>query len=98
MTWKPCPLAGPPSAWIEIAASACARFPIAARRVMHGPQPVFVVRVSTTRAPRDVEVVRGLLVAVVRRRADGVARLPERPRVHEPANLARVGTIAAVVT
>src|SRR5829696_446868 len=51
MTWKPRPLGGPPSAWIEIAASAWAAFAIAARRVMHGPQPVSVVRVSTTRAP-----------------------------------------------
>ncbi len=51
MTWKPRPVAGPPSAWIEIAASACARFPIAARSVMQGPQPAFDVRVSTTLAP-----------------------------------------------
>src|SRR5438067_621809 len=48
MTWNPRPPAGPPSAWIEIAASARARLPIAARSVMHGPQPVFVARVRTT--------------------------------------------------
>src|SRR5664279_2952991 len=51
MTWKPRPLLGPPSAWIEMAAAACAALPMPARRVMHGPQPVSSSRVSTTCAP-----------------------------------------------
>ena len=48
---KPEPSVGPPSAWIEIAASLWARLPIAARSVMHGPTPVLLSRVITTRAP-----------------------------------------------
>ena len=51
MTWKPRPDDGPPSAWIDTAASARARLPIAARSVMHGPQPAFDRRVRTTFAP-----------------------------------------------
>ena len=50
-TAKPEPLGGPPSAWIEIAASLCARLPIAARSFTQGPTPVLLVRVITTRAP-----------------------------------------------
>src|SRR5438309_1361076 len=51
MTWKPRPDAGPPSAWMETAAAAPARLPMAARSVMQGPTPASLVRVSTTRAP-----------------------------------------------
>jgi hypothetical protein len=51
ITWNPRPPAGPPSAWIETTASACARLPIRARRLMHGPTPRLVRRVSTTSAP-----------------------------------------------
>ena len=58
MTWKPRPDAGPPSAWIETAASARARFPMAARSVMHGPQPAFDGRVSTTSAPEARSILR----------------------------------------
>ena len=43
---NPCPLDGPPSAWIEIATSACARLPIAARSVMQGPHAGLVGRVG----------------------------------------------------
>ena len=50
-TAKPEPLVGPPSAWIETAASECARLAMAARSVMHGPTPVLLDRVITTRAP-----------------------------------------------
>jgi hypothetical protein len=39
------------SAWIEIAASACALLPIAARSVTQGPEPVSLCRVMTTLAP-----------------------------------------------
>ncbi len=49
---NPCPLDGPPSAWIEIATAAFARLPIAARSVMQGPHAGLVaVWVSTTCAP-----------------------------------------------
>ena len=58
MTWKPRPDDGPPSAWIDTAASARARLPIAARSVMHGPQPAFEERVSTTVAPDARSILR----------------------------------------
>ena len=51
ITSKPFPVGGPPSAWIEMAASAWARLPIAARWVTHGPIPWSLGRVSTTVAP-----------------------------------------------
>ena len=51
ITWKPRPLAGPPSAWIDIATAAWARLPMAARSVMHGPTPVSFGRVRITWAP-----------------------------------------------
>ena len=51
MTSKPVPDGGPPSAWMEMAAAACARLPIAARWVTHGPTPVSLGRVRTTVAP-----------------------------------------------
>src|SRR5437763_4540664 len=51
MTWNPCPLAGAPSAWMEIATLACASLPIAARLSTHGPTLVLSVRVMTTFAP-----------------------------------------------
>ena len=107
MTWKPRPVAGPPSAWIEIAASACARFPIAARSVMQGPQPAFDVRVSTTLAPAarsrrasrfaTSKVYAGSAIPVRRRRAGRVARLPQRSRVHELVDLCGMRPVAAVV-
>src|SRR2546429_3377008 len=51
MTWNPCPDAGAPSAWMEIATAAWASLPIAARLSTHGPTLVLSVRVMTTFAP-----------------------------------------------
>ena len=51
ITSNPVPEGGPPSAWIEMAASAWARLPIAARWVTHGPTPSSLWRVRTTVAP-----------------------------------------------
>ena len=53
-TAKPRPEVGPPSPWIETAASEPARLPMAARTSTHGPTPVSVVRVRTTVAPPAV--------------------------------------------
>ena len=85
MTWKPRPDVGPPSAWIETAASECALLPIWARLLMHGPTPVSFLRVRTTFAPGvleqplealgDVERVLVLGVAGARLGAGGVALL-----------------------
>ncbi len=50
-TAKPRPPTGPPSPWIETAASDPAALPMAARMFTHGPTPVSEVRVSTTVAP-----------------------------------------------
>ena len=50
-TAKPRPWGGPPSAWMLMAASECALFPMAARSFTHGPTPELEVRVSTTVAP-----------------------------------------------
>ena len=50
-TVNPRPDAGPPSAWISMATLAWARLMICARVVTHGPTPVLLVRVITTRAP-----------------------------------------------
>src|SRR5690606_10821596 len=51
MTWKPRPDAGPPSPWIDSAASAPTRPPVAARSVMQGPTPSSLSRVNRTSAP-----------------------------------------------
>src|SRR5262245_24086416 len=50
-TWNPWSPAGAPSAWMEIATSACARLPIAARSSKQGPMLLLSVRLSTTVAP-----------------------------------------------
>src|SRR5215470_14488786 len=51
MTWKPWPVEGAPSAWIEIATAAWASLPIWARTLTHGPTLLSSVRVMTTLAP-----------------------------------------------
>src|SRR5215469_9673659 len=60
-----------PSAWIEIAASACARLPIAARWVTHGPTPWLLVRVRTTVAP-SARSRRASLIATLKVKAASV--------------------------
>ena len=106
-TWKPRPSGGPPSAWIEIAASACASFPIAARWSMHGPQPSLVVRghhdpraglLQHRPEPQpDIEGVRSLGVPVVRLRTRRVARPRLRTDEDRSRDLGRVRIVAAVV-
>src|SRR5215469_2917969 len=71
ITSKPVPPGGPPSAWIEIAASACARLPIAARWVTHGPTPWLLVRVRTTVAP-SARSRRASLIATLKVKAASV--------------------------
>ena len=52
MTWKPVPLAGPPSACTETTASACTALPNRPRASTHGPTPRSLDRVSRTSTPR----------------------------------------------
>ncbi len=48
MTWKPRPVAGPPSAWIDTMASGWSALAIAARSSTQGP--------SASSLPRDIAV------------------------------------------
>ena len=50
-TVNPRPQAGPPSAWMSSATVAPARLSMWARLVTHGPTPLLLCRVITTRAP-----------------------------------------------
>ena len=107
MTWKPRPDAGPPSAWIDTAASA--RGAVADRGALGDARPPTGVgrprehdrgagRPQHPAQPnRHVPGERRLRVARRRRRSRRVAGLPQRARVDEPVDLLGMRPVAAVV-
>src|SRR5215831_3106526 len=57
-TEKPRPQDGPPSAWMSTATLAWLLLMMNARRFTHGPVPLLLVRVITTRAPARISSAR----------------------------------------
>ncbi len=57
-TWKPRPVGGPPSAWIDTIALGLIALAIAARWSTHGPGPVSSPRDIAVRTPRPVSACR----------------------------------------
>src|ERR1700722_14575465 len=92
---------------MEIAASAWARLPIAARWVTHGPTPWSLWRGGATGGPSgrgqpvqphgDVEREGMLGITRVRLRPGRVARLPLRDHVDQPVDDRRMRPVGAVV-